>query len=199
LPAVPEIDLIPASWRAQRNARRTLRGAAVAMAGLVIGIGAARIGLEVSTRNEQAAVQAIQATRRDGDREAARLSALQARHAELQRQEVLIATLRGPGLVGSVLQPLDRALEDGLWFDELQYARPTLLPQPGSPPTTESSLGIRGKASDAATVGALWMPWPAAVPASSPRSPRRGPPLHPLRTGGVRGELPLRPAGTGGS
>ena len=91
---MPEIDLIPASWRAQRKARRTLRGAAVAMAGLVIGIGAARIGLEVSTRNEQAAVQAIQATRRDGDREAARLSALQARHAELQRQEALIATLR---------------------------------------------------------------------------------------------------------
>jgi len=198
---VPEIDLIPASWRAQRKARRTLRGAAVAMAGLVIGIGAARIGLEVSTRNEQAAVQAIQATRRDGDREAARLSALQARHAELQRQEALIATLRGPGLVGSVLQPLDRALEDGLWFDDLQYARPTLLPQPGSPPpTTESSLGIRGKASDAATVGrfvdALASRGPCLKPALAPGEARRY----------TRFELvefavscPLRPTGTGGS
>lgn len=175
---MPEIDLIPAAWRAQRKARRTLRRAALTVAGLVIGIGAVRVGLEVSTRHAQSAVQALQAARRDGDRETARLSALQARHAELERQEALIATLRGPGLVSGVLQPLDLALEDGLWFDELQYSRPTLLPPPGSPPpATDSSLGIRGKASDAAAVGrfvdALASRGPCQKPTLAPGEARR--------------------------
>ncbi|MBK7846309.1 MAG: hypothetical protein IPJ73_02490 [Zoogloea sp.] len=170
---MPEIDLIPASWRAQRKARRTLRGAAVAMAGLVIGIGAARIGLEVSTRNEQAAVQAIQATRRDGDREAARLSALQARHAELQRQEALIATLRGPGLVGSVLQPLDRALEETACGSTISSTPgPPCCPSrapPRRPP--KAALASAARPVMLPPWDALWMPWPAAAPASSPPSP----------------------------
>lgn len=69
---MPEIDLIPATWRAQRQARRNLRRGGLVIAALVLGIGAARIGLELSARNEQAAVQHIQAARRDGDREIGR-------------------------------------------------------------------------------------------------------------------------------
>lgn len=175
---MPEIDLIPASWRARQHARRSLRRGAAAIAGLIIGIGAARIGLELSTRTEQAAVQEIQGARRDADREAARLIALQARHTELQRQDALIAALRGPSLLREVLQPLDRALEDGLWFDELQFAHPSLLPQPGSPPPIiERSLGMRGKATDAATVGrfvdALASRGPCLKPALTPGETRR--------------------------
>ncbi|MBL8453900.1 MAG: hypothetical protein JNK97_14240 [Zoogloea sp.] len=175
---MPEIDLIPATWRARRRARRSLRRGGLVITALVLGIGATRVGLELSTRSEQGAVQHIQAARRDGEREAARLTALLARRSELQHQQALIDTLRGGRLVGDVLQPLDRALDDGLWFDELQFFHPTTLPQPGSPPAVaESSLGIRGKATDTAAVGrfmdALAQRGPCLKPALTPGETRR--------------------------
>lgn len=175
---MPEIDLIPAAWRAQRQARRNLHRGGLVIAAMVLGIGAARIGLELSTRSEQAAVQHIQAARRDGDREAARLTALLARRNELQHQQALITTLRGHSLVSDVLQPLDRALDESLWLDELQFSRPTVLPQPGSQPATiERSLGMRGKAADAAAVGrfvdTLAQRGPCLKPALAPGDTRR--------------------------
>lgn len=175
---MPEIDLIPASWRAQRQARRNLQRGSLVIVALALGIGAARIGLELSARNEKAAVQHIQAARRDGDREAARLTALLAHHSELQHQQALIDTLRGRALVSDVLQPLDRALDESIWFDELQFSNPTVLPQAGSPaPATERSLGIRGKATDAAAVGrlvdALALRGPCLKPALVPGDTRR--------------------------
>ncbi len=175
---MPEIDLIPAVWRARRRARRQLRQGGLVITALVLGIGATRVGLELSTRSERNAVQNIQAARRDGEREAARLTALLARRSELQHQQALIDTLRGGGLVSDVLQPLDRALDDKLWFDELQFSRTIALPQPGSPSAlAESSLGIRGKATDTAAVGrfmdALAQRGPCLKPTLTPGEARR--------------------------
>lgn len=149
-----EIDLIPASWRAARRAHRRLRLSGLAIAGILAGLVAGRIGLELSTRNAQATVQQMQAARRDTEREDARITALESRLAELQRQQALVTTLRGEGVVGRALLPLDRALDADIWFDELGYARQAVPPQPGSsaPPPIEASLQIRGKAPNAAVI-----------------------------------------------
>jgi hypothetical protein len=149
-----EVDLIPASWRAERRIRRHIKGCAIAIAGVVLAILAGRIWLELSLRAEQAAIQQIQGARRDGEREAAHLSDLQGRVAESHRQRNLIVSLRGSGPLAHALLPLDQALDDTIWFDELHYARQAILPQPGTPPPpAEASLSLRGKAPDAAGIG----------------------------------------------
>lgn len=150
-----DVDLIPASWRAERRMRHHLQGGAIAIASVVLAILAGRIWLELSLREEQAAVQQIQGARRDGEREAAHLADLHGRVAESRRQQSLIASLRGTGPFADALQPLDQALDDTIWFDELHYARQAILPQPGNPapPPAEASLSLRGKAPDAAGIG----------------------------------------------
>lgn len=174
-----EIDLIPASWRAARRARGHLRLSGLAIAGILVGLVAGRIGLELSTRNALATVQQMQAARRDTEREAARVTALESRLAELQRQQALVTTLRGEGMVGRSLLPIDRALEADIWFDELGYARQAVPPQPGNsaPPPIEASLQIRGKAPSAAAISrfndALASQGPCARPTLTPGDTKR--------------------------
>lgn len=152
---MPDVDLIPASWRAEQRMRRNIKGGAIAIAGVILAILAGRIWLELSLRAEHTAVLQIQGARRDGEREAARLADLQGRVAESRRQQTLIASLRGTGPFAHALQPLDQALDDSIWFDELHYARQAILPQPGNPvpPPVQASLSLRGKAPDAAGIG----------------------------------------------
>ncbi len=168
---MPDVDLIPASWRAEQRMRRHLKGGAIAIAGVVLAILGGRIWLELSLRTEQAAVQQIQGARRDGEREAARLADLQSRVAENHRQQTLIASLRGTGPLAQALLPLDRALDDNIWFDELHYARQAILPQPGNPalPPAEASLSLRGKAPDAAAIGRFADALVAQGPCSKPQ------------------------------
>ena len=152
-----EIDLIPASWRAEQQLRRHLRSGGLAVAAVLLTVLAGRIGLEWTIRKEQAAEQQLQGLRREGERDMARLTVLQNAVDEARQQQGRIATLRGEGLVASALKPLDDALEDGIWFDELRYVRQPVLPQPGNPapPPPEASLIIRGKAPDAAAIARL--------------------------------------------
>lgn len=174
-----EIDLIPASWRAARRARRHLRLSGLAIAGILAGLIAGRIGLELSTRNALASVQQLQAARRDTERENARITTLESRLAERQRQQALVTTLRGEGMVGRALLPLDRALDADIWFDELSYARQAVLPQPGNstPQPIEASLQIRGRAPHAAAISrfndALASQGPCASPTLTPGDTKR--------------------------
>lgn len=166
-----EIDLIPASWRAEQRARRALAGCAIVIGGIVAAVIAGRIGLELSTRHAQAELRQLQTLRRDGDRADARLASLTAALAEARRQQAIVATLKGEGLVARVLQPLDRSLGDDIWFDELNYAHPGILPQAGNPapPPVEASLAIRGKAPDAAAIGQFAEAVGKAGPCAKPK------------------------------
>lgn len=165
-----DIDLIPASWRAEQRARRTLRGALVAVGCAVAAVAAVRVGLELASRQAAAALQAQHAQRRDSERTQARLAALNARADEARELSRRIAALRGPDVVGGVLLPIDRALGDAVWFDELIYARLPALPQPGAPVApAEASLAIRGKAPDPATIGEFAETLGSAGPCVKPR------------------------------
>lgn len=168
---MPEIDLIPASWRAEQRTRRALTRGGAVLGGIVLAIAAGRLALEWSIREQQAAIQQVQGTRRDGERTTAQLAALEAGLAEARSQQALIATLRGEGFVASVMRPLDEILGDDIGFDELLYSRQSPLPVPGSPtpPPVEASLAIRGKAPHAAAIGEFADALGKAGPCTKPR------------------------------
>ncbi len=165
-----DIDLIPASWRAEQRARRTLRGGLVAVGCAIAAVAAVRIGLEITNRQATTALQTLQAQRRDSERIVARLTALNARVDEARELSRKIAALRGPDVVGGVLVPIDQALGESVWFDELIYTRIPALPQPGTPiAPADASLAIHGKAPDPATIGAFAEALGSAGPCAKPR------------------------------
>jgi hypothetical protein len=183
-----DIDLIPASWRAEQRARRTLRGGVIAVGCAIAAVAALRIGLELGNRSATTALQTLQAQRRDSERTVARLTALNARVDEARELSRKIAALRGPDVVGGVLVPIDDALLRGpdvvggvlvpiddalgesVWFDELIYTRIPALPQPGTPiAPADASLAIHGKAPDPATIGAFAEALASAGPCAKPR------------------------------
>ncbi|MCK6373220.1 MAG: hypothetical protein L6Q69_03825 [Zoogloea sp.] len=165
-----DIDLIPASWRAEQRARRTLRGGVIAVGCAIAAVAALRIGLELGNRQATTALQTLQAQRRDSERTVARLTALNARVDEARELSRKIAALRGPDVVGGVLVPIDVALGESVWFDELIYTRIPALPQPGSPiAPADASLAIHGKAPDPATIGAFAEALASAGPCAKPR------------------------------
>ncbi|GLT21652.1 hypothetical protein GCM10007933_11040 [Zoogloea oryzae] len=165
-----DIDLIPASWRAEQRARRTLRGGLVAVGCAIAAVAAVRIGLEITNRQATTALQTLQAQRRDSERIVARLTALNARVDEARELSRKIAALRGTDVVGGVLVPIDQALGESVWFDELIYTRIPALPQPGTPiAPADASLAIHGKAPDPATIGAFAEALGSAGPCAKPR------------------------------
>lgn len=165
-----DIDLIPASWRAEQRARRTLRGGLVAVGCAIAAVAAVRIGLEITNRQATTALQTLQAQRRDSERIVARLTALNARVDEARELSRKIAALRGPDVVGGVLVPIDQALGESVWFDELIYTRIPALPQPGTPiAPADASLAIHGKAPDPATIGEFAEALGSAGPCAKPR------------------------------
>lgn len=165
-----DIDLIPASWRAEQRARRTLRGGVIAVGCAIAAVAALRIGLELGNRSATTALQTLQAQRRDSERTVARLTALNARVDEARELSRKIAALRGPDVVGGVLVPIDDALGESVWFDELIYTRIPALPQPGSPiAPADASLAIHGKAPDPATIGEFAEALASAGPCAKPR------------------------------
>lgn len=149
-----DIDLIPASWRAEQRARRTLAAGLVATACAIGGVAIGRVGLELATRRDDASLNAQLTQRRDSERTAAHLTALSARLDEARALQTRIVTQRGGRVVDGVLLPLDSALGDDIWFDELDIARQPAPPQAGAPtPPPETVLSLRGKAPDAAAIG----------------------------------------------
>lgn len=165
-----DIDLIPASWRAEQRARRTLRGGVIAVGCAIAAVAALRIGLELGNRSATSALQTLQAQRRDSERTVARLTALNARADEARELSRRIAALRGPDVVAGVLLPIDQALGDTIWFDELIYTRLPALPQPGTAVTpAEANLAIHGKAPDPATISEFAETLGSAGPCAKPR------------------------------
>lgn len=165
-----DIDLIPASWRTEQRARRTLRGGLVAVGCAIAAVAAVRIGLEITNRQATTALQTLQAQRRDSERIVARLTALNARVDEARELSRKIAALRGPDVVGGVLVPIDQALGESVWFDELIYTRIPALPQPGTPiAPADASLAIHGKAPDPATIGEFAEALGSTGPCAKPR------------------------------
>jgi hypothetical protein len=129
------IDLIPMEYRAQRRNRR-LRVLALGVAGLLLlGVGAARGGLQWAIRQEEARSGDLE---RNKDRLAVadgRLKKLETRRASLQdRLRALESVLRGPDLGASFLA-LDRALQPELRFLELSFVRQgeVVAARPGTP------------------------------------------------------------------
>jgi hypothetical protein len=100
----------------------------------------------------------------------ARLTALNARADEARELSRKIAALRGPDVVGGVLVPIDQALGESVWFDELIYTRIPALPQPGTPiAPADASLAIHGKAPDPATIGEFAEALGSTGPCAKPR------------------------------
>lgn len=129
-----DIDLIPASWRAEQRARRTLAAGLVATACAIGGVAIGRVGLELATRRDDASLNAQLTQRRDSERTAARLTALSARLDEARALQTRIVTQRGGRVVDGLLLPLDSALGDDIWFDELDMARQPAPPRRAPPP-----------------------------------------------------------------
>ena len=141
-----DIDLIPASWRAEQRARRTLRGGLVAVGCTIAAVAAVRIGLEIANRQATTRCRPCRAQRRDSERIVAASLPSTRGSTKPANCPAKVAALRGPDVVSGVLVPIDQALGESIWFDELIYTRIPALPQPGTPsprprPASPSAAG----------------------------------------------------------
>ncbi|MCC2972868.1 PilN domain-containing protein [Massilia sp. IC2-476] len=142
-----DVDMIPRSYREGLRARRTLFAYGCALA-FVLGLGGGtaawvRWRLAVETpRLEQlrAATALAEATRNQ-------LAAAQARKEALQQASNALDALRGSGAVARLAGSIDGAVNDGVWFDGLQFSRTQeLLRDPLPQPLPAGTLQVQGAA-----------------------------------------------------
>ena len=150
-----DVDMIPRSYREGLRARRTLFAYACALA-LLLGTGGgvaawSRWRLAVETPQ----LDQLRAATAQAEAMRAQLAAAQARKDALLQASSALEALRGNGAVARLAGSIEGAINDGVWFDGLQFSRTQELlrdplPQPLPPGTLQ--VQAQGAAGAAASV-----------------------------------------------
>jgi Tfp pilus assembly protein PilN len=141
------MDMIPRSYREGLRARRTLLayGGALALL-LVVGVAGAgwlrwRVAVE-APRLEQMRAATAQAAALQ-----ASLTSAEQRKSALLQAGAALGALRNAGAVGRLAAALDGALNERVWFDQMQFTRSQdQLRDPLPNPLPEGTLQIQGAA-----------------------------------------------------
>ncbi len=118
-----DIDLIPADYRACLRSREWLRRIGFAYLALGLGLGLARAGVAWETHGrsrENARMEAVAAAAQE---RRAHLEGLRQRRSELEKQLALLEGLRGGVEARRMLQAVDRALDENVWFVDWKFRR----------------------------------------------------------------------------
>lgn len=127
------IDMIPQSYREQLRVRLWGRNFLAAMGALLLMIGAAKVGLLWTLSVQKPQLEKLQLGRQAVSAQLAQVEALRARKSEAEQNVAVLATLRGGPSVEQLSATIDHAINDGVWFSELQFVRSAdyAAPSPG--------------------------------------------------------------------
>lgn len=145
-----DIDMIPRSYHNGLRVRRTLRiyGAALALALVAGGTGAGWLRWRLAVEAPQ--LEQLRAATAQAEAMRARVIAAEQRKFQLVQASEALQALRGEGALARLTGSLDGALNDNVWFDQLQFSRSQeQLREPLPTPLPEGTLQTRGTASGA--------------------------------------------------
>jgi Tfp pilus assembly protein PilN len=128
------IDMIPQSYREQLRVRLWGRNFLAAMGVLLLLIGAAKVGLVWTLSVQKPQLEKLQRGRQAVSAQLAQVEALRARKSEAEKNLAVLATLRGGPPVEQLSATIDHAINNGVWFSELQFVRSAeyAAPAPGN-------------------------------------------------------------------
>jgi hypothetical protein len=119
------VDLIPAEFHRSLRMRRIVRGSGWTALGIAAALGAASAGLAYTINEERAAIARFKHTHAQARAQQARLTEVTARRDEARKQLQTLDGLRGGAVIGQLVDALETALIDGIWFQEVAYSRDT--------------------------------------------------------------------------
>jgi len=144
-----DIDMIPQSYREQLRVRLWGRNFLAAMAAMVVLIVVTQVWLLVTLGVQKPKLERLQRGRHAVAAQLAAVEALRARKSEAERNLSVLAGLRGGPTVEQISGAIDRAINDGVWFDQLQfvrsadYAAPKADPAANAPPGDDATAGAK--------------------------------------------------------
>jgi len=118
-----EIDLIPSEFFVERTKRRWLT-MALLVAGALIAVNLAGFGVfRYLGETAQEKVQRLSSVKAISERQGGRLKHLEDERQGLEKKLRLLEGLRGGIDVKSIFVAIDRALEEGVWFQSCRFQR----------------------------------------------------------------------------
>jgi len=135
------IDLIPADYARAQTVRRRLRRlmvACVAVAALTV---FAKATLAVLLSAEKDELARLQATKRLWQEAKTRTDQHAGEASATEKQLAALAELRGRDHVRLLLEAVDRAYVEKVWFDEIRYFRRELAGEAGNGPGSPRTAG----------------------------------------------------------
>lgn len=123
------IDLIPRHYALQRRLWRRCKHFAAAALALVCLVAAARAALWLGDAHEQRQLAELRKNEQISADGLAKVREFEQRKTAAQKELTALDHLRGRDRVRMLVQALDGAYLNGIWFDEIRSFRP------GSPPT----------------------------------------------------------------
>lgn len=126
-----EIDLVPGDYRRARQLGRRLRLFGVVYLGVLIALGAARIGLAYAVRERGRAVAELQAAEAEARTHQQRLQELQSERDTGRKRLAILSGLRGGVGMREIFLAVDGALDGEIWFLDWKFRRAGELVEQG--------------------------------------------------------------------
>ncbi len=145
-----DVDMIPRSYREGLRTRRTLfaYGCALALVLAVGGASAAWLRWRLAVETPQ--LEQLRAATAQAEAMRGQLAAAGARKQALQQASGALEALRGSGAVARLAGSIDGAVNEGVWFEGLQFSRTQeLLRDPLPQPLPPGTLQVQGAAGGA--------------------------------------------------
>lgn len=138
-----EMDLIPDEFRRTLRLQRLVRNFVSACLLVVGGVAIAWVALGYLVSSEKAQVARLQQQESLAESNRAKAAELQRRKHEIEEQLVALAKLRGEKRVPLLLSAVDRAHDEGIWFDSVQFLRrAAAVNTAANPPGAVKAAGI---------------------------------------------------------
>ncbi len=136
-----DIDLIPTEYRRFAQLRSWLRKFAVAYIGVLLLLIVAKLGISYSVhlRSEQA--RELKQVRSVENRYRMRLGELQKQQQDANRRLAILSGLREGISARELFEVVDRALDDDVWFNKMEFRRKGEMADKG-PEAVQSGLFI---------------------------------------------------------
>ena len=142
-----DVDMIPRSYREGLRARRTLSAYGCALALLLVLGGGTTAWLRWRLAVETPQLEGLRAATAQAEATRGQLATAQARKDALQQASSALEALRGSGAVARLAASIDGAVNDGVWFEGLQFSRSQeLLRDPLPQPLPAGTLQVQGAA-----------------------------------------------------
>ncbi len=118
-----DIDLIPASYRRERQLRERLRGFAALIGVVLVAIVALRVGLSFMIGLQKPALVRLQQHHATIARERQRIETLRVAHERTEQRLHVFEALHGTDVSTPIARAIDQSLNEGVWLQHLRYAR----------------------------------------------------------------------------